>query len=83
MGLRCRGPEVVLALVGAARRMGIVANALAAWGMDRVIIRDGDVIAAMLTRMGARDAVLAWQEGRLHSRAQATARRLVNFDDAI
>jgi cell division protein WhiA len=78
----CPGPEAALALVGAARRMGIQAKAREVRGVDRVVIRDGDAIAAMLTRLGAHDAVLAWEERRMRREVRATANRLANFDDA-
>lgn len=76
------GPEAALALVGAARRLGIVAKAREVRGVDRVVIRDGDAISAMLTHMGAHQAVLAWEERRLRREVRATANRLANFDDA-
>ena len=50
--------------------------------MDRVVLRDGDAIGAMLTRLGAHDAVLAWEERRMRREVRATANRLANFDDA-
>ena len=78
----CPGPEAALALVGAARRMGISAKAREVRGVDRVVIRDGDAIGAMLTRLGAHDAVLAWEERRIRREVRATANRLANFDDA-
>ena len=78
----CPGPEAALALVGAARRLGIAAKAREVRGIDRVVIRDGDAIGAMLTRLGAHDAVLAWEERRMRREVRATANRLANFDDA-
>ena len=51
----CPGPEAALALVGAARRLGITAKAREVRGADRVVVRDGDAIGALLTRMGAHD----------------------------
>ena len=78
----CPGPEAALALVGAARRLGIPAKAREVRGVDRVVIRDGDAIGAMLTRLGAHDAVLAWEERRIRREVRATANRLANFDDA-
>ena len=36
----------------------------------------------MLTRLGAHDAVLAWEERRMRREVRATAHRLANFDDA-
>src|SRR5699024_11929522 len=40
----CPGPEEGLALVGAARRLGLSAKAREVRGVDRVVIRDGDDI---------------------------------------
>ncbi len=80
--ITCPGPEAALALVGAARRLGIAAKAREVRGVDRVVIRDGDAIGAMLTRLGAHDAVLAWEERRMRREVRATANRLANFDDA-
>jgi DNA-binding protein WhiA len=78
----CPGPEAALALVGAARRLGIQAKAREVRGVDRVVIRDGDTIGALLTRLGAHDAVMAWEERRMRREVRATANRLANFDDA-
>src|SRR3982751_409012 len=47
----CPGPESALALVGAARRIGIAAKAREVRGVDRVVVKDGDAIGAMLTRL--------------------------------
>ncbi len=80
--ITCPGPEAALALVGAARRLGVQVKAREVRGVDRVVIRDGDAIAAMLTRLGAHDAVLAWEERRMRREVRATANRLANFDDA-
>ena len=76
------GPEVALALVGAARRLGVPAKAREVRGVDRVVIRDGEAIGAMLTHMGAEDARLVWEERRMRREVRATANRLANFDDA-
>ena len=78
----CPGPEAALALVGAARRLDLTAKAREVRGTDRVVIRDGDAIAALLTRMGAHEAVLVWEERRMRREVRATANRLANFDDA-
>ena len=78
----CPGPEAALALVGAARRLGIPAKAREVRGVDRVVIRDGDAIGALLTRLGAHEALMAWEERRMRREVRATANRLANFDDA-
>jgi hypothetical protein len=82
MEITCPGPEAALALVGAARRMGVVAKAREVRGVDRVVVKDGDAIGALLTRLGAHQSVLAWEERRLRREVRATANRLANFDDA-
>ena len=76
------GPEAALALVGAARRLDVVAKAREVRGVDRIVIRDGDAIGALLTRLGAHTAVMAWEERRMRREVRATANRLANFDDA-
>src|SRR5262252_7929452 len=78
----CPGPESALALVGAARRLGFVAKAREVRGVDRVVVKDGDAIAHVLTRVGAHASVLAWEERRVRREVRATANRLANFDDA-
>jgi DNA-binding protein WhiA len=80
--ITCPGPEAALALVGAARRLGIGSKAREVRGVDRVVIRDGDAIGAMLTRLGAHDSFLTWEDRRLRREVRATANRLANFDDA-
>lgn len=76
------GPEAALALVGAARRLEIPAKAREVRGADRVVVRDGEAIGALLTRMGANDVRLVWEERRMRREVRATANRLANFDDA-
>jgi DNA-binding protein WhiA len=76
------GQEAAMALVGAARRLGVLAKAREVRGIDRVVIRDGDAIAAMLTKMGAHEARLKWEDRRLRREVRASANRLANFDDA-
>src|SRR6202161_3580821 len=80
--ITCPGSEAALALVGAARRLKIHAKARAVRGVDRVVVKDGDAISALLARLGAHDSVLAWEERRVRREVRATANRLANFDDA-
>jgi DNA-binding protein WhiA len=80
--ITCPSSETALALVGAARRLGIAAKARDVRGVDRVVIRDGEAISDMLTRMGAHSARLTWEERRMRREVRATANRLANFDDA-
>jgi len=76
------GNEAAMALVGVARRLGVAAKAREVRGVHRVVVRDGEAIAAMLTQMGAHTNVLKWEEARLRREVRATANRLANFDDA-
>ena len=69
----CPGPEAALALVGAARRLEIIAKAREVRGVDRVVVRDGETIARLLERMGAQDALKAWREQRTRKEVRATA----------
>ena len=78
----CPGSEAALALVGVARRLGIQAKAREVRGVDRVVIRDGDAIGQLLTRLGAHETLMAWEERRMRREVRATANRLANFDDA-
>ncbi|CAN5425836.1 DNA-binding protein WhiA [soil metagenome] len=78
----CPGPEAALALVGAARRLSIHSKAREVRGIDRVVIRDGEAIGALLTRLGAHESLMAWEERRMRREVRATANRLANFDDA-
>jgi DNA-binding protein WhiA len=78
----CPGPEAALALVGVARRLGIQSKAREVRGVDRVVIRDGDAIGQLLTRLGAHETLMAWEERRMRREVRATANRLANFDDA-
>lgn len=82
MEFTCPGPEAALALVGAARRLDVLAKARQVRGIDRVVVRDGDTIAALLTRMGAHQNLLQWEDRRMRKEVRATANRLANFDDA-
>nr|WP_207630992.1 MULTISPECIES: DNA-binding protein WhiA [unclassified Actinopolyspora] len=78
----CPGPEAALALVGAARRLEVQARSREVRGTDRVVVRDGDAIGALLTRLGAHNSVMTWEERRVRREVRATANRLANFDDA-
>ena len=78
----CPGPEAALALVGAARRLGISAKAREVRNVDRVVIRDGEAIGQLLTRLGAHESLMAWEERRMRREVRASANRLANFDDA-
>lgn len=78
----CPGSEAALALVGAGRRLGLAVKSREVRGIDRVVIRDGDAIAELLTRMGAAETLLVWEERRKRREVRASVNRLANFDDA-
>ncbi|WP_411741147.1 DNA-binding protein WhiA [Rhodococcus sp. IEGM 1408] len=76
------GAEAAMALVGAARRLGVTAKAREVRGGDRVVIRDGEAIGILLARIGATATRDIWEERRSRGEGRATANRLANFDDA-
>ncbi len=78
----CPRPEAALALVGCARRIGVSAKTKESRGVDRVTVRDGDAIGALLTRMGAQETRMEWEDKRRRRQAKASTNRLANFDDA-
>jgi cell division protein WhiA len=80
--ITCPSAEAALALVGVGRRLGVQAKAREVRGSDRVVVRDGEMIGALLTRIGAHESVMAWEERRMRREVRATANRLANFDDA-
>lgn len=78
----CPGPEAALALVGAGRRLGVNARTREVREAHRVVIRDTEAIATLLTRLGAHQSLLTWEDRRLRREVRASANRLANFDDA-
>jgi len=81
--LRCPGPEAAMALVGAARRLGITTKTREARGAYRVQIRGEQAIGELLTRMGAPHSHARWQQRRLQRTQHSnTAQRLTPFQDA-
>jgi DNA-binding protein WhiA len=82
MEVTAPGQEAAMALVGAARRMGVTAKARNVRGGERVVIRDGDAIATLLARLGAHESLLLWEERRVRREVRSSANRLANFDDA-
>src|SRR5699024_10879612 len=68
----CPCQEAALALVGCARRLGISAKTKETRGADRVVIRDGDAIGAVLTRIGAQVTRLMWEDKRRRREARAS-----------
>jgi len=66
----CPTPEAAMALVGAARRLGITAKAREVRGSDRVLIRGPEGIGALLTRIGTPHTRASWEERRMR-RTQA------------
>ncbi|WP_166986405.1 DNA-binding protein WhiA [Canibacter zhoujuaniae] len=74
--------EAAMALVGAAGRLGIQAKSREIRGQVKVLIRDPEAIAEMLSKMGATKSAEFWNNQRQDREKRATANRLVNFDDA-
>ncbi|QWW20535.1 DNA-binding protein WhiA [Schaalia sp. 19OD2882] len=80
--ITCPGPEVALAMVGAARKLGAQARSKEVRGTDRVSVRDAEGIALVIEAMGAAATHETWQQRRERREARGSANRLANFDDA-
>lgn len=78
----CPCQEASLALVGCARRLGLSAKTKETRGVEKVVIRDGDAVGALLSRMGAHATRLLWDQKRQRREARPVGNRLANFDDA-
>ncbi|WP_026461123.1 DNA-binding protein WhiA [Schaalia suimastitidis] len=82
MEITCPGPEVALAMIGCARKLGATARSKEVRGSDRVSVRDAEAIGTLIAAMGAKDTFDVWQERRQRREARGSANRLANFDDA-
>ncbi|MFT9232238.1 MAG: DNA-binding protein WhiA [Bifidobacterium sp.] len=78
----CPGSEAALALVGAARRLGINARARQVRSSARVTLRDPDAIERLLNLIGAPHCAREWTGKRSDGESRGKANRLANFDDA-
>ena len=67
------GPAAALALVGAARRLGVDAKSKQVRGVEQVVVRDDHAIEALLRQVGAAQGVLAWQDRQLRRQERAAA----------
>lgn len=76
--VRCPSTETAYALASCARRLGVTPLVRESHGVDRVLIRDNDDIALLLSRMGARSSLIEWE--RLGARQQL--QRWANLDEA-
>lgn len=76
------GPEAALALVGAARRLGVTAKAREVRQAERVIVRDAETITELLHVMGAPETVKTWEQRQSTKEVRSSSHRLANFDDA-
>ena len=80
--ITCPGPEVALAMVGCARKLGAVVRSKEVRGTDRVTVRDAEAIGLLISALGAPETYRAWQDRRERREARGSANRLANFDDA-
>ncbi len=76
------GPEAALALVGAARRLGVAARSRQVRGGELVVVRDDASIEALLNQLGAAQGVLAWQQRQQRREVRVSASTISNFDSA-
>lgn len=82
MEVSCPGPEAALALVGAARRLGVQAKMNEIRGVDRVVVRDPEGAGEMLRRIGAVQTHQTWMQRRQRTVERLPLDRPSNFDDA-
>jgi len=82
LDITCPSLETAMALVGAARRLGITARTKHIRDVDRVTVREPDAITALLTQIGAPDTAATWAQQRTHHREHTPGTRLPGFDDA-
>ena len=80
--ITCPGPEVALAMVGLARKLGAVVRSKEVRGSDRVTARDSEAISALIRALGATATHRSWEQRRERREARGSANRLANFDDA-
>ena len=80
--ITCPGPEVALAMVGLARKLGAVVRSKEVRGSDRVTARDSEAISALIRALGAPATHRSWEQRRERREARGSANRLANFDDA-
>jgi hypothetical protein len=76
------GNESAMALVGVARRLGVVAKAREVRNVFRVVVRDGDGITQLLREMGCVEQLKKWEDLKTRREVRGVANRLANFDDA-
>jgi len=76
------GPEAALALVGAARRLGVAAQARQVRGGYRVVIGDSAAVGVLLAQLGVREGMLAWQQLQTRRQAQSTSSPVPSFETA-
>jgi len=82
LDITCPSLETAMALVGAARRLGITARTKHLRDVDRVTVREPDAITALLTNIGAPDTAATWARDRTYRRGHTPSPRLPGFDDA-
>ena len=78
----CPSLEAAMALVGAARRLGITTKTKHLPDTERVIVREPAAITALLTTMGAPDTAAAWADRRTYRPEHTPTDRPSSFDDA-
>lgn len=71
-----------MALVGAARRLGVPAKTRQDRDGDRVLLRDEDAITLLLIRMGAAGSITAWRDRWTRRAVPAAGIQVANFDHA-
>ena len=77
------GEQAAADLARLLNRIGLPARAQARGREQwRVVLKGGEAIGRALVALGARDAYLAWEDGRIRREVRAQAVRLANADQA-
>jgi len=78
----CPSLEAAMALVGAARRLGITTKTKHLPDTERVIVREPAALTALLTTIGAPDTAATWADRRTYRPEHTPTDRPSSFDDA-
>lgn len=81
IAVNCPSPEAALALVGAARRLGVKAKAREVGGGDQVLVRGVEPVGVLLNRMGARETAHRCEQSWATCQAWASAPQNTSFID--
>ena len=81
--ISCPSPEVGLALVGLARRLGFAAKArTSAGGEHQVVVPGTESVVGLLSALGAPETIVHWRDRHFRRSQPAQPNSSANFNDA-